>query len=145
MLCILYCLFMLFFLMIRRPPSFTLTYTLFPFTSLFRSVHADLPGADGRSLHGLRAAVGPDVVLGREGDHLAVRRDPGHRQRPDRVDHGRLPARRRDAQPLLRPARDRSAAGAAAAGGAAPGRRSEEHTSELQSLMRISYAVFCLK
>ena len=27
--------------------------------------HADLPGADGRSLHGLRAAVGPDVVLGR--------------------------------------------------------------------------------
>src|SRR3546814_8147050 len=29
--------------------------------------------------------------------------------------------------------------------GAAPERRSEEHTSELQSLMRISYAVFCLK
>src|SRR3546814_8911321 len=28
---------------------------------------------------------------------------------------------------------------------AAPGARSEEHTSELQSLMRISYAVFCLK
>src|SRR3546814_7708558 len=27
----------------------------------------------------------------------------------------------------------------------APGARSEEHTSELQSLMRISYAVFCLK
>src|SRR3546814_1148424 len=34
----------------------------------------------------------------------------------------------------------------AVAGAAAPGRdRSEEHTSELQSLMRISYAVFCLK
>src|SRR3546814_15310985 len=30
-------------------------------------------------------------------------------------------------------------------GGGRPGRRSEEHTSELQSLMRISYAVFCLK
>src|SRR3546814_1541875 len=29
--------------------------------------------------------------------------------------------------------------------GALPGERSEEHTSELQSLMRISYAVFCLK
>src|SRR3546814_3421082 len=29
--------------------------------------------------------------------------------------------------------------------GCLPGRRSEEHTSELQSLMRISYAVFCLK
>src|SRR3546814_5730962 len=32
-----------------------------------------------------------------------------------------------------------------AAYNAGPGRRSEEHTSELQSLMRISYAVFCLK
>src|SRR3546814_2606265 len=30
-------------------------------------------------------------------------------------------------------------------GRGAPGERSEEHTSELQSLMRISYAVFCLK
>src|SRR3546814_7611161 len=30
-------------------------------------------------------------------------------------------------------------------GGRGGGRRSEEHTSELQSLMRISYAVFCLK
>src|SRR3546814_8058800 len=29
--------------------------------------------------------------------------------------------------------------------GAGPGHRSEEHTSELQSLMRTSYAVFCLK
>src|SRR3546814_4754446 len=29
--------------------------------------------------------------------------------------------------------------------GASPGNRSEEHTSELQSLMRTSYAVFCLK
>src|SRR3546814_10364712 len=33
----------------------------------------------------------------------------------------------------------------AAAKGAFPDTRSEEHTSELQSLMRISYAVFCLK
>src|SRR3546814_4199333 len=42
----------------------------------------------------------------------------------------------------------RSAASAAAAGSSARRtwvRRSEEHTSELQSLMRISYAVFCLK
>src|SRR3546814_6709095 len=31
------------------------------------------------------------------------------------------------------------------ADGEQPARRSEEHTSELQSLMRISYAVFCLK
>src|SRR3546814_1141841 len=38
-----------------------------------------------------------------------------------------------------------SAACQAFAGTTACGRRSEEHTSELQSLMRISYAVFCLK
>src|SRR3546814_2175842 len=36
-------------------------------------------------------------------------------------------------------------AGSTAAGDAKRGYRSEEHTSELQSLMRISYAVFCLK
>src|SRR3546814_9502245 len=35
--------------------------------------------------------------------------------------------------------------GAKTAGRTAPAKRSEEHTSELQSLMRISYAVFCLK
>src|SRR3546814_4931682 len=50
---------------------------------------------------------------------------------------------------LARPLRHRAGAAAAAAAGAAvPARacrRSEEHTSELQSLMRISYAVFCLK
>src|SRR3546814_1600678 len=34
---------------------------------------------------------------------------------------------------------------AVVAPGASPPRRSEEHTSELQSLMRISYAVFCLQ
>ncbi len=34
------------------------------------------------------AAMGPDVVLGRQGDHLAVRCHTGDRQRPDRVDHG---------------------------------------------------------
>src|SRR3546814_15645968 len=47
-----------------------------------------------------------------------------------------------DADQLDRPAGD----GAHGQGGAALSmRRSEEHTSELQSLMRISYAVFCLK
>src|SRR3546814_5658529 len=44
-------------------------------------------------------------------------------------------ARRADRSPDARPARR----------GAGGQRRSEEHTSELQSLMRISYAVFCLK
>src|SRR3546814_3174056 len=57
-------------------------------------------------------------------------RDWGHS--PDRARPIRSTGRARDAAP--RPARP-----------AAPPVRSEEHTSELQSLMRISYAVFCLK
>src|SRR3546814_7852723 len=88
--------------MIRRPPKSTLTDTLFPYTTLFRS---GLP---------------------------AVHRHPrrGGRQR-----RRRLPVGRRAMGPpdLGR----RTGHGAR--------RRSEEHTSELQSLMRISYAVFCLK
>src|SRR3546814_3636104 len=47
------------------------------------------------------------------------------------------------AAPAPNPSRSRSLAAAGDAG--AVRRRSEEHTSELQSLMRISYAVFCLK
>src|SRR3546814_8089717 len=61
--------------------------------------------------------------------------------------------RRRAPRPVLRRAvpsravsRDRgAAAGQLSAVGAMSAARSEEHTSELQSLMRISYAVFCLK
>src|SRR3546814_3481959 len=49
-------------------------------------------------------------------------------------------------RPLSRHSRARPRGGAGAAlAGPRTGRRSEEHTSELQSLMRISYAVFCLK
>src|SRR3546814_7773555 len=97
--------------MIRRPPRSTRTDTLFPYTTLFRSLvgdrppfpqplrqsavehrnlvmaeHAEHPPGTGRGVHSL-AVVNDDSVLV----------------------------------------------------------RSEEHTSELQSLMRISYAVFCLK
>src|SRR3546814_3879316 len=71
-----------FFLMIRRPPRSTRTDTLFPYTTLFRSL-CGLTGSFDRLMR-------------------------------------RVPASLAD-------------------------RRSEEHTSELQSLMRISYAVFCLK
>src|SRR3546814_7336647 len=61
---------------------------------------------------------------------------------------GRGCAQRRARAPAARPRRLRGADRRAAGAGARPeGRpeRSEEHTSELQSLMRISYAVFCLK
>src|SRR3546814_4635454 len=106
-----------FFLMIRRPPRSNRTDTLFPYTTLFRS----------------------------ESGRLA--RSPGHVGFPDA--HGREPAAGvRAARPVG--GRCRAARGAGARGwrGACRTRRalrSEEHTSELQSLMRISYAVFCLK
>src|SRR3546814_3639602 len=111
--------------MMRRPPRTKRTETLFPYTTLF------LADQDGQPC--LRRAVG---------GHQA--RDPGgrvrHRCARRRV-RGDLPlrSRRADGEADARPrsvsvGRRRTAAG-----------RSEEHTSELQSLMRISYAAFCLK
>src|SRR3546814_4534068 len=101
--------------MIRRPPRSTRTDTLFPYTTLFRSV------------------VRGSAPERRAADHRPHRpAAPGARRR--------RPARARPAD-LRR--RDVHARRAAALRG--PADRSEEHTSELQSLMRISYAVFCLK
>src|SRR3546814_7967202 len=101
--------------MIRRPPRATLSYTLFPYTTLFRSVpDPDLRGA------GDAGRGAPDAgPAGRIGRHPGLCRQW-----------------RCATVALCGPAR-------AADRGAVP--RSEEHTSELQSLMRISYAVFCLK
>src|SRR3546814_3217714 len=82
--------------MIRRPPRSTRTDTLFPYTTLFRS---------------LRQALGS---CGRHMRHRCFARND-----------------RRGSQAGFQHS--------------APFRRSEEHTSELQSLMRISYADFCLK
>src|SRR3546814_3488598 len=100
-----------FFFMILRPPRFTRTYTLFPYTTLFRSSRSDRCRRADRGDD--RAARSHD----RRRDHG---RDAHGRHRL--ADLGRSP-----------PARERAA------------QRSEEHTSELQSLMRISSAVFCLK
>src|SRR3546814_10677806 len=86
--------------MIRRPPRSTRTDTLFPYTTLFRSL-----------------LCAPEAI------HA-----PSFTWNGYHCDQTRSPHVRRSTQ--LRRAR-RS--------------RSEEHTSELQSLMRISYAVFCLK
>src|SRR3546814_2780692 len=86
----------------------------------------------------------------------------GHRARSRAGNHG-CAGRRRQAQTTarqparavaVRPAPQGPAGGLAGVAGrvqhrdpepASGGSRSEEHTSELQSLMRISYAVFCLK
>src|SRR3546814_5266765 len=85
---------MFFFLMIRRPPRSTLTDTLFPYTTLFRS-----------GLHAEAVDHGGEFGRGRYVVEIATLHV---------LDSGIV-------------------------------ERSEEHTSELQSLMRISYAVFCLK
>src|SRR3546814_4115541 len=74
--------------MIRRPPRFTRTDTLFPYTTLFRSLLEQASDVPIQAVGGLRACL----------LHWTTN-----------------------------------------------ARRSEEHTSELQSLMRISYALFCLK
>src|SRR3546814_6905813 len=79
--------------MIRRPPRATRTDTLFPYTTLFRSVQ---PRCCGVPVLGRLSFA---ALIGLVADHHTAKGD----------------------------------------------QRSEEHTSELQSLMRISYAVFCLK
>src|SRR3546814_8264982 len=89
--------------MIRRPPRSTRTYTLFPYTTLFRSERGCAwLRAKGLSRRGQARSPAPGRESGRA---RRLRADPAERLRT----------------------------------------RSEEHTSELQSLMRISYAVFCLK
>src|SRR3546814_12178849 len=92
--------YLVFFLMIRRPPRSTRTDTLFPYTTLFRSRQVRSTTALPRLSFRIRLAAPPQYRLRRQLDQ---------RECCPRSD------------------------------------RSEEHTSELQSLMRISYAVFCLK
>src|SRR3546814_7182627 len=107
--------------MIRRPPRSTLTDTLFPYTTLVRSSAA----ASSKPMKG-RAPERPRRLA------LSLHRpigapDPG--------------AARRDIEEQEAEEEDRLAAVGDRIETLA---RSEEHTSELQSLMRISYAVFCL-
>src|SRR3546814_4532293 len=101
--------------MIRRPPRSTRTDTLFPYTTLFRSA-LGVPGDVD--------ILTSDKVIGRKLGSDVEQRILGHTELYD--------ARLR----LHFGFREMAALGL---------RRSEEHTSELQSLMRISYAVFCLK
>src|SRR3546814_15295742 len=91
-----------FFFMIRRPPISTRTYTLFPYTTLFRS-SPSAPRNDEDIYRPSNPRACPAIC-----DSIAP------------LGFGIIRAR----STVL---------------------RSEEHTSELQSLMRISYAVFCLK
>src|SRR3546814_3998074 len=111
-----------FFLMIRLPPRSTRTDTRFPYTTLFRSRVGATGDDDVRDPALERLAVPADgvpcLVVGivALGVPLRIGRVRPAGHVADVTDH---PCRQYD--------------------------RSEEHTSELQSLMRISYAVFCLK
>src|SRR3546814_6985484 len=101
--------------MIRRPPRSTRTDTLFPYTTLFRS--------------GEKVEIDPaaclDIGIAPDQKGLGIAADIGvlNELTFDLVDIGPIVAVLEQFEDL----------------------RSEEHTSELQSLMRISYAVFCLK
>src|SRR3546814_4923602 len=108
--------------MIRRPPRSTRTDTLFPYTTLFRSEVVDRLGARRGVLF---AREGQDVFEMLEVGGLQLGVPLIFLQVEIAVGHADAALEHRIDVNL--------------------GIRSEEHTSELQSLMRISYAVFCLK
>src|SRR3546814_9957667 len=99
----------------RLPPRSTRTYTLFPYSTLFLSRR----NVDFSS-RALR------IVFSSQPIETATRVGPCSAQR--------------STSGLLKSSR-----ASYSVSGTIGGRRSEEHTSELQSLMRISYAVFCVK
>src|SRR3546814_2520239 len=110
--------------MIRRPPRSTRTDTLFPYTTLFRSVAESSP-SDQAALAGAKSVKAIfDITVG-EPKKLLGRLDLIGETADQLVKQGVTP---KFCWPSV-----------------APPHRSEGHTSELQSLMRISYAVFCLK
>src|SRR3546814_10169463 len=114
--------------MIRRPPRSTRTDTLFPYTTLFRSTGS--PSSSERAW-ALRRAAAKSVPGSAQTGRRRVRR----RQRAG----SGSPLCPRSGIRLVEYILDTEVEGVG------DPERSEEHTSELQSLMRISYAVFCLK
>src|SRR3546814_8035635 len=129
--------------MIRRPPRSTRTATLFPYTTLFRSAVRRLPR---RAAHLWRDPARP-VLSGSPPPQKSGRAQGG----PAAAGHcrGRPFPLRRETQfwggerplPIL-PVAQPWGGGPLAESERWRGSRSEEHTSELQSLMSISYAVF---
>src|SRR3546814_10604087 len=101
--------------MIRRPPRATRTNTLFPYTTLFRSKVEDTRPRSIACFVSISRKLAPD----RFQSALFLRLQGEAKSMLE--------------MPIADSRRRRSGS-----------RRSEEHTSELQSLMRISYAVFCL-
>src|SRR3546814_10499668 len=132
--------------MIRRPPRSTLTDTLFPYTTLFRSARSHdlrrgdarrrgVPRLDGESAVRRRRAVG-------DGGISWPRRLSDVQPCQGGVQTG--PARRCQARRNQAALREGNDEGRAAADEGVSYQRSEEHKSVLQLLISISYAVFCL-
>src|SRR3546814_8996008 len=106
---------MFFFLMVLRPPRSTRPDTLFPYTTLFRSIVRRAAG---------HPADGEGGKCNADGERQGL--DTGHRISPSM-------------------ARTAAAPSSSSRNASTRARRSEEHTYELQSLMRISYDVFYWK
>src|SRR3546814_2433165 len=113
--------------MIRLPPRSTRTDTLFPYTTLFRSIAGRIAGIHFDE--GQRVKKGDLLVSLDDSIYKAELAQAKASLRLSEKNYER-------AVELL---------SRHAGTGVARDQRSEEHTSELQSLMRISYAVFCLK
>src|SRR3546814_4448639 len=109
--------------MIRRPPRSTSTDTLFPYTTLFRSLRVG-DAEDGAPTVQAGKYIAKDVFVGVEQGAAAGTSAVS-------VEAEVFP--NVSVQSKVKPDGESTVG------------RSEEHTSELQSLMRISYAVFCLK
>src|SRR3546814_7668028 len=109
------------------PPRSTRTDTLLPYTSLFRSLRAGRHSFVASEIGRSNIRVGTDLLGRAAGDTAAVNQygDP-----VGQFENGVHIVFYQDNAILAFQAVQQ---------------RSEEHTSELQSLMRISYAVFCLK
>src|SRR3546814_6279810 len=115
--------------MLLPPPVSTRTDTLFPFTTLFRSLR-DLSCIRYRNVESANEDQRVDRAAAASRCGFVV-----PQQREERIDSaGKEHASARGDTGLRRRRRGLDA-----------GLRSEEHTSELQSIMRISYAVFCLQ
>src|SRR3546814_5843209 len=115
--------------MIPRPPSSTLTDTLFPYTTLFRACPASraqigAPSWPSRNCRKGLAMIKDKDLWNVEGLETRFTSSPMPLTEAIAVIGGRKGFRINRVRTC---------------------HRSEEHTSELQSLMRISYAVFCLK
>src|SRR3546814_3066883 len=115
--------------MIRRPPRSTRTDTLCPYTTLFRSVGVRSHVAHSGVSHA------PRQGHAQQRRHAQVEGPQGRRQRPQDSEGRREKGLGKGEIARQIGVEDRQVGREA---------RSEEHTSELQSLMRTSYAVFCL-